>query len=181
MACTAKHLAREEQGRLEIILPAAWLHDWVNVPKNDPRRSQASRLSAQGAIEFLRSSGYPADDALLGEIGHAIESHSFSARIEPRSLEAAIVQDADRLDGIGALGIARCFAVGGMLGRRFYDPKDPQAQSRGWDDLVNTVDHFYVKLFEVARTLKTPAGRREGERRAETMRVFLQEFFREIG
>src|SRR5262249_50765431 len=116
----AQRLGKQEGARLEIVLPAAWFHDWVNLPKNDPRRSQASRLSAREAILFLRSQTYP--EELLDDVAHAIEAHSFSAGITPRTLEAQVVQDADRLDGLGAIGIARCFSVGGLLGRRFYDP-----------------------------------------------------------
>src|SRR5690606_13837471 len=117
----------------------------VNVPKNDPRRSQASRFSAVAAVEFLREAAYPAQ--WLEEIAHAIEAHSFSAGVEPRTLEAQVVQDADRLDGLGAIGIARCFTVGGLLRRPIYDPLDPWAKQRAWDDLRFTVDHFFVKLF----------------------------------
>ena len=179
---TARTLAAEENARLEVVIPAAWLHDLVNVPKNDPRRSQASRLSAQAALTYLKESGYTADDALLAAIGHAIEAHSYSAQIEPLTLEARIVQDADRLDGLGAIGIARCFAVAGLLGRPFYDLTDPFAtDGRGLDDQRSTVDHFYVKLFKTAKTLTTRAGREEGARRAERMQEFLRELAREIG
>ncbi len=177
---TAKRLTQAENGRLEIVLPAAWLHDLVNVPKNDPRRSQASRLSAQAALSFLQEVGYPADN--FKEIGHAIEAHSFSARITPTTLEAKIVQDADRLDGLGAIGIARVFAVSGLLQRRLYQPEDPfGASGRPLDDLENTVDHFFVKLFKTVDTLQTAAGRAEGAKRAEHMRLFLKELGREIG
>ncbi|MBC7692209.1 MAG: HD domain-containing protein [Methylotenera sp.] len=176
----AKALCLEEKAKPEVVVPAAWLHDFVNVPKNDPRRSQASRISAAAAIEYLASEGYPAE--FHAEIAHAIEAHSFSAKIEPRTLEARIVQDADRLDGLGAIGIARCFAVAGMLQRRIYDPEDPFGTGeRPMDDLVNTIDHFYVKLFKVAEVLTTSAGRLEGKRRAEYMRLFLKELGREIG
>lgn len=177
---TAKKLCHEERAKLEVVLPAAWLHDFVNVPKNDPRRSMASRLSAQAATEFLETQRYPAQ--WLEMIGHAIEAHSFSAQIEPRTLEAKIVQDADRLDGLGAIGIARCFSVAGLLKRRIYDPLDPFAnQGRGLNDLDNTLDHFYVKLFRTAQTLQTDSGRAEGTRRAGYMKGFLNQLSGEIG
>ncbi|WP_437874336.1 HD domain-containing protein [Sorangium sp. So ce513] len=176
---TAKALAVDEGARLDVVVPAAWLHDLVNVPKNDPRRSQASRLSAEEAVAFLRSIDYP--DDLLGDIAHAIEAHSYSAGIEPRTLEARVVQDADRLDGLGAIGIARCFAVGGLMGVRFYDPHDPFAERRPWNDRENAIDHFHVKLFKTAESLKTAAGRREGARRAEFMRQYLDRLAVEIG
>lgn len=178
---TARALALEEGARLEVVIPAAWLHDLINVPKNDPRRSQASRLSSRAALEFLRESDFTGEEALLSAIGHAIEAHSFSARIEPVTLEAQIVQDADRLDGLGAIGIARCFSVSGLLGRRIYHSTDPFARDRPLNDLENTVDHFYVKLFKTAETLRTRAGRIEGQRRAQYMRTFLEELAREVG
>lgn len=175
---TAKDLAKQEGARLEVVVPAAWLHDLVNIPKEDPRRSEASRLSAQAALDLLKKMGYP--EQFFNEIGHAIEAHSYSAQIAPRTIEAKVVQDADRLDGLGAIGIARCFVVAGVLGRRIYDPQQPFASSRSWDDQENTLDHFYVKLFKTAETLQTAAGRAEGGRRVELMRLYLQELAREI-
>ena len=160
-------------------MPAAWLHDLINVPKNDPRRSQASRLSGEAATQWLSEQGYPKE--FLPEIAHAIEAHSYSAGITPTTLEAAIVQDADRLDGLGAIGVARCFAVGGLLKRRFYDALDPFGKSRSFNDLEFTIDHFYVKLFKTAQCLRTASGRAEGLRRAEFMRTYLAEFARELG
>jgi uncharacterized protein len=163
VVATAKALAREEGGDLAVVVPAAWLHDLVNVPKHDPRRAQASRLSARAATAWLREIGYPAGH--LEGIAHAIEAHSFSAGIAARTLEAKIVQDADRLDAAGAIGVARCFSVGALLGQPIY----------------RTLDHFHEKLFKIMETLQTEAGRREGQRRTETMRAFLRELGRERG
>jgi uncharacterized protein len=176
---TAKALAQGEKAKLEVVVPAAWLHDVVNVPKNDPRRSQASRLSAEEAVKFLREVGYPSD--YFEAIAHAIECHSFTAAIEPRTVEAAIVQDADRLDGLGAIGIARWAITGARLGSRIYDPMDAFAQLRPLDDRLNMVDHFYVKLFKTAETLRTQAGREEGAKRAKFMRNYIEQLKGEIG
>jgi uncharacterized protein len=82
---------------------------------------------------------------------------------------------------LGAIGIARCFSVAGLLKRKIYDLDDPFGSRRELDDLVYTVDHFYVKLFKTAETLKSKAGRAEGLRRAEHMRAFLRELALEIG
>jgi len=177
---TAKRLAPLEGARLEVVVPAAWLHDLVNVSKNDPRRSIASKLSGVAAVEFLRTSGYP--EIYLEEVRHAIEAHSYSANIEAKTKEAAVVQDADRLDGLGAIGIARVFTVGGLLGRRIYEPNDPFGEGeRKLDDLENTIDHFFVKLFKTAETLRTNSGREEGKCRVKTMRSYLAELGRELG
>ncbi len=167
----AKFIAQAENARMDVVVPAAWLHDLVIVPKNDPRRAQASRLSSAAARGFLNS--IPGLSLDLEAISHAIEAHSFSAKIEARTLEAKIVQDADRLDGLGAIGVARCFATAGLLRRPFYAAEDPFCESRMADDGEYTIDHFYVKLFKTAETLQTAAGRAEGLRRVESMKSFL--------
>lgn len=173
----ARTLCRLEKGDESVVIPAAWLHDLVNVPKNDPRRSQASRLSAQAAREYLTSVGWT---SRLDEIGHAIECHSFSAAITPRTLEAKIVQDADRLDGLGAIGIARLFIVAGLLKRPIYAEQDPFCRERAVDDAHYTIDHVYKKLFVVAETLQTEAGRAEGARRLATIKDYLKQLESEI-
>ena len=175
---TARALALEEGAELEVVIPAAWLHDYVNVPKDDPRRPQASRMSAEAARSFLSEICYP--ECHLEWIVHAIEAHSFSAGIVARTIEAQVVQDADRLDGLGAIGVARCFTVAGCLGQRLYDPDDPMAERRALDDSRNTVDHFFVKLFKSAESLQTRAGRAEGIRRLEFMKAYLGELRLEI-
>ena len=175
---TARKICVEENARLAVVLPAAWLHDLVLVPKNDPRRSWASRLSAEAALVFLREVEYPAE--YLVDIAHAIAAHSYSANIEVETLEAAIVQDADRLDGLGAIGIARVMATGGLLKRGFYAPEDPFCETRAPDDGRFTVDHFYAKLFKTVDTLRARAGRREGQRRARVMHTYLDDLRAEI-
>lgn len=174
----AKKLCSEEKAKIEVVLPAAWLHDFVIVPKNDPRRKMASRLSAEEAVKFLKEIHYP--EHHLSAIAHAIEAHSFSANIPADTLEAKIVQDADRLDGLGAIGIARCFATAGVLKRSFYSEDDPFCENRPSDDSQFTVDHFFAKLFKTAETLKTSAGRQEGLKRSEVMKRYLHELKSEI-
>lgn len=170
----AKQLCRLEGGREEIVIPAAWLHDLVVVPKDSSLRSRASRLSAEKAREFLATIEYPRE--CYDDIAHAIEGHSFSANIEVRTIEAKIVQDADRLDGLGAIGIARCFATAGLLKRPFYSSEDPFCEWRVAADGRFTVDHFFKKLFKTAETLKTESGRQEGHRRISFMREYLNAF-----
>lgn len=174
----AKNLCEKEGGNLDVVGPAAWLHDLVIVPKNDPRRSQASRLSAEAATQFLTELGYSKE--LLPEIAHAVEAHSFSAEIEARTLEAKIVQDADRLDGLGAIGIARCFATAGLMKRAFYADDDAFCETRTPDDRKYTIDHFFVKLFKTAETLQTESGRAEGAKRVAIMKRYITDLAGEI-
>jgi uncharacterized protein len=161
-----------------ITLPAAWLHDCVSVAKDSPQRAQASRLAADQAIEFLQGIGYP--EPWLAPVHHAIEAHSFSAGIPPRTLEAKIVQDADRLEALGAIGIARCLLTGGAMGTPLYQSADPFCQDREPDDRRFTLDHFYCKLFQLPDTMQTEAGREEALRRVEYMRGFLGQLAAEI-
>jgi uncharacterized protein len=172
-------LTQAENGNTAISVPAAWLHDCVCVPKDSPLRKKASQLAAREAVRFLESVKYPSD--LLPQIYHAIEAHSFSANIPAETLEARIVQDADRLEAVGAIGIARCFLTGGNMGTPLYEPSDPFAQSRDLDDRSYTLDHFYCKLLGLADTMKTAAGKAEAIKRTEYMKAFLQQLGSEIG
>jgi uncharacterized protein len=178
VVANAKRIAAEEGARLDVVIPAAWLHDCFSAPKNSTLRRKASLLAAERAAAFLAESGYPGD--VIPAIEHAIAAHSFSAQITPRSLEAEVAQDADRLDAIGAIGIARCFAVGGSLGTQLYDFDEPFPGNRQADDRSFVVDHFFVKLLELAGQMKTRAGRAEAERRSAFMRQFLAQLGGEI-
>ncbi len=176
---TTLRLTDAENGHMAVTLPAAWLHDCVSVAKDSPQRALASKLAADKAVSFLETLHYPS--LLLPEIHHAIEAHSFSANIETATLEARIVQDADRLEALGAIGIARCFLTGGHMGTPLYDPEDPFANNREPDDRQFTVDHFYCKLLGLVDTMKTQAGKREARKRTEYMQGFLEQLGGEIG
>jgi uncharacterized protein len=178
VVATALRLAAEEGARVEVVLPAAWLHDCVHVAKDSPDRARASRLAADHALRFLEAAGYPG--TFLPGVRHAIEAHSYSAGIAPQSAEAKVVQDADRLDALGAIGVARCIAVGAALGRPLYEPVDPFCKARAPDDLGASVDHFYSKLLKLAGTMQTAAGRREADRRTGFIRAFIAELESEI-
>ncbi len=172
-------LTEAENGNADVTVPAAWLHDCVAVAKDSPQRAQASKLAAREAVRFLESVDYAPD--LLTHVHHAIEAHSFSANINTQSLEARIVQDADRLEALGAIGITRCFLTGGSMGTPLYEPGDPFAEYRDPDDRSYTLDHFYCKLLGLAETMKTEAGKAEAVKRTDYMRKFLAQLGEEIG
>ena len=161
-----------------VVLPAAYFHDFVAIPKNDPRRTQASTLSAEAAALYLRDAGYPARH--LDAIRHAIEAHSFSAGISTETIEAKVVQDADRLDSLGAIGVARCFTTGALMGIPFHHEYDAFGENRALDDKRYTVDHFFVKLFKIAETLQTTRARVEGARRVAFMKDYLKQLRSEV-
>lgn len=175
----AERLSAEEGADRRVVVPAACLHDCVAVPKDSPDRHRGSRLAAEAAAEFLREIDFEAE--LLPAVCHAIEAHSYSAGIAPETLEARVVQDADRLDSLGAIGIARCLLVGGHLGRPLMADEDPFCDERPPDDGRYTIDHFYAKLFKLPGTMQTQAGREEAQRRAARMQAFLDDLRDEIG
>jgi uncharacterized protein len=163
----------------DVLLAAAYLHDAVNLPKDSADRALASRLSAQAAAEYLAGSDFPAGK--IPAVVHAIEAHSFSAGIAPETIDAKILQDADRLDALGAIGLARMFAVAGRMGAALFDPDDPLARRRPLDDKAFSLDHLEVKLFPVAEGMQTATGRRIAAERAEWMESFRSRLLSEIG
>ncbi|PSQ74790.1 MAG: hydrolase [Bacteroidetes bacterium QH_9_64_21] len=175
---TARRLAEDEEAQMDVVVPAAWLHDCVVVPKDAPDRAEASRRAAEAARTFLKSEGYP--DQWIPDIEHAIAAHSYSGDVAPDTTEAKVVQDADRLDALGAIGIARCFTVGGALDQSLYDPDDPFCDDRAPDDDTYTLDHFYAKLLRLPDTMQTEAGRAKAERRAAFLREYLDQLRDEI-
>lgn len=178
VVANARKLAAISQADLHVVIPAAWLHDCVSVPKSSSLRNQASRMAAKAAGDFLNAAGYPSQ--FIPAIQHAIEAHSFSANIAPRSLEAQVVQDADRLDSLGAIGIARCLMLGAVLNRPLYELEEPFPHNRPADDQLYTIDHFYTKLLKLADSMQTPAGKAEAEQRSEFMRHYLGQLAIEI-
>jgi uncharacterized protein len=179
VVASAKKLAAAEGADLAVVLPAAWLHDCVVIAKNSPQRSSASRLAADRAGAFLRAAGYPAEN--ISAVEHAIEAHSFSARVAPRTIEAKVVQDADRLEALGAVGIARTLITGGANGTPFYDFSEPFPVTRVADDRTSIVDHFFTKLLKLADTMQTASGRAAAQQRAEFLKQFLTQLGTEIG
>lgn len=161
----ATRLAEEEGAELEIVRLAALLHD-----VDDRKISPETCKNYLRAVTFLKENG--AEDETIGKIVEIISQVSFSAHKGiPTTLEGKCVQDADRLDAIGAIGIARTFAYGGSRGRRMHDPhgQDPDA----------TVQHFYDKLLLLKDSMNTATGKRLAQHRDEFMRGFLEEFYAE--
>lgn len=179
VVASARRIAASEGADPRIVLPAAWLHDCVVVPKDSPERARASRLAADVAGDWLRREGYPPE--LVPPIEHAVHAHSFSAGVEPRTLEAAVVRDADRLDALGAVGLSRTLMLGGAMGRPLYDEDDPFAERRPLDDARFTVDHLPAKLLRLAEGMRTAAGRAEAERRHRFLELYLDRLREEIG
>lgn len=125
-------LAHHPETDAAIVMAACYLHDLVNQPNSHPHRPRASTMAAGQAVHALRTVDYP--ESKLPGVFHAIEAHSYSANIPPRYIKARIAQDADRLDALGPVGLARMFQVGGQLGRALVHPSDPMGRHRELDD-----------------------------------------------
>lgn len=116
-------------------------------------------------------------DEKISNVAHAIEAHSFSANITPITLEAKIVQDADRLGHLlGMLGVARTFYVAGRMGSALYDPEDPEALEREYDDTRFCLDHFQTKLLHLADGFQTVTGQRLAQIRHQRLKGFMEQF-----
>jgi uncharacterized protein len=178
VVANARMIGACEGAAFEVVLPSAWLHDCVVVPKNSPDRSKASTLAAESAQVFLRSIAYP--DDLIPRIFHCIQSHSFSANIPCETLEASIVQDADRLEALGAIGLSRCLQTGGAMRQRLYHPDEPFPITRQPKDTEQSVDHFFAKLLKLHATMKTESGREEARKRTEFLVVYLDQLAKEL-
>lgn len=181
VARVARYLAETEGACLDIVMPAAWLHDIVETDKGSwQARSQASVLSAQKSRELLQGLGYP-DEGNYAAIFHAIEAHSFSANIPAKTIEAMVVQDADRLDALGAIGLIRMAITGGRLQTPYlYCEDDLSGENRDLDDSRFLFDHLWKKLFKLPDKLKTESARRIALDRIETMNAFLTAFASEL-
>jgi len=175
---TAKELCNLESARLEIVLPAAYLHDCFSFPKNHPERAKSSNIAAEKAIEFLSSISYP--EEYFESIRHAIVAHSYSADVKPMTIEAEIVQDADRLDALGAIGIARCLQVGASMGIALYRDEDPFCANRIPNDSLYSIDHFYKKLTTIKNTMNTVSAKTEAEKRTDFMHSYLRQLAAEV-
>ena len=175
---TAKKLAAGENVDLPCLLAAVYCHDLVNLPKNHPERSQASALAGEKAAPFLKESGFT--DEEITKIKQIVLEHSFSKGLKPSTLEAAILQDADRLDTLGAIGVLRCASVNTQMKSSFYEPFDPLAESRELDDKKYMVDHYFVKIFKLPEMMNTQKGKLEAEKRVEYMKGFLNTLMGEI-
>lgn len=160
-------------------IAAALLHDNVNLPKDSPDRARASELGAAEAARILPGLGFSA--AETASIADAIRTHSYSRGEPPASELGRALQDADRLETLGALGLCRVLSTGTRLGARYFEAVDPWAERRDLDDRSYSVDHFFTKLLGLCDTMLTPEGRREARARTEYLLSFLEQLGREIG
>ncbi len=174
----ARHIGLAENADLDIVLPAALLHELFNYPKGHPQSHLSGEVCAEHATDALRQHDCPAH--LIDPITECIRVHAFSRGLVPATIEGRVLQDADRLDAIGAIGIARCFATCAEMSVPFYQSDDPFCHSREPDDRKWGLDHFYRKLLRIPDGLHTATARAVAGDRIRIMQTFLAQLRREI-
>jgi uncharacterized protein len=179
VANVVRQIVAAEGGKLEVAVGAALLHELFNYPKEHPESHLSGERCAEEAERVLYAE--KCDEKLIEQISYCIRVHSFSRGIFPETLEAKILQDADRLDAIGAIGVARCFATCAEMKRPFYSTDDPFCGERAPDDKSFGVDHFYKKLLKIPDGLHTQTARAIAKRRWDFMREFLEQLAQDVG
>lgn len=177
---TAKKINLEEQAAPIVVELAALLHDIADPKFHDGDETIGPKM----AQEFLEQQQCPAD--IIEEVLHIIKYMSFKNSFETlpyRSKAMDVVQDADRLDAIGAIGIARAFTYGGYKNRVLYDPSIAPMSYDNKEAYKNskspTINHFYEKLFLLKDSMQTRTGKAMAEKRDRFMQQYLEQFYAE--
>jgi uncharacterized protein len=177
----AKHIAIKEGANLFLVEVAALLHDVDDWKLNDSSGSEVEHMNAQ---TLMIGNGF--DDIFIEKVINTIEEVSFKGagvNTTPTHLEACVVQDADRIDAIGAIGIARAFAYGGSKNRPIWDPSAEPVLHSSYGEYRNskgnTINHFYEKLLLLMAKLNTKTAKEIAAQRHTFMEQFLTQFYYE--
>ncbi len=179
VARLAERLAEQEGADPAVCVAGALLHDLVYRPKNHPESPLTAQMAAALVPRWCAET--PGLESRAAAVSAAVASHSWSGGGTPATLEAAVVQDADRLEALGAIGVARVFATGASFGAGLWHPEDPWAEHRDLDDKAWSLDHFERKLLKLATGMKTAAGQRLAEPRQAAMLAYLHALRTELG
>ena len=174
----AQKIIKKEKANPKLVLSAVLLHDIVSYPKSSKRSKFSSIDSAKKSKIILKKYGFSKEEIII--ISNAIAEHSFAQNKVPQTLEGKILQDADRLDALGAIGIARVFATSGSLNRPFYNIDDPFCIKRNPDDNLWAVDHFFNKLLKLESMMNTKSGKIEAKKRTKVLKEFLKQLKDEV-
>jgi uncharacterized protein len=174
----ARILARAERGDEAVVCTAALLHELFTLPKNHPDSPRAGDVCAEHAREVLACEGAPT--AMIEPASAAIRDHAFSKGVVPDALASRLLQDADRLDALGAIGLARMWATSADMKRPFYEPDDPFCERRAPDDKEWGLDHVFKKLLVIPERLHTKTAREMAAARVAFLRTYLEQLRGEI-
>ncbi len=175
----AMNIGRHMVARLDIIAPAALLHDIGRKQESSSKGKVChAELGAEMAEPLLRDLGYSHADRAA--ICHCIHAHRFRSSISPETREAKILFDADKLDSIGAIGIGRAFLFAGQIGARLHNAEIDPANTDSYSTEDTAYREFQVKMSKVREQMLTPLGHRIAERRHAFMETFFSELHREI-
>ncbi|MBD8388689.1 HD domain-containing protein [Dysgonomonas sp. BGC7] len=162
----SRKILQTEQADSFLVELAAWLHDL-----GDHKLHNGLDKSEELINAFLKS--LLVDRSTIDRVVKIVSQVSFSKGNKPSSIEAEIVQDADRLDAIGAIGIARCFAYGGSKNRILYSPDEKEKEK-------SSIQHFYDKLFKLKDLMNTESAKLIAAKRHSFMEEYITEFYREV-
>ena len=175
----AVEIAKQENADMLIVRLAALLHD-----VDDAKLSPETYGTKKKAVDFMKSNGM--DDKIIDAVCKIIAEVSFAGTdsVVPSTIEGKCVQDADRLDAMGAIGIARTFAYGGSKGRKIYDPEIKPLVNMNKEEYrqnqnSTSINHFYEKLLLLKDMMNTDTARRIAEHRQAIMEAYLEEFMSE--
>ena len=180
----AMRLACEGNADPDLAGAAALVHDLVPIPKDSPERSLGGERSAAAAQPVLQEVGYLEEEVDI--IVSAVQTSSWSRGLAAANAVGVVLQDADRLDAIGAIGIMRCFATAQHMSRpnrpgRFYHPDDPIAlQARELNDRRQALDHFRAKLLRLVNGMHLPTSKTEALKRHSAMEHFMTQLEQEL-
>lgn len=177
----AEHLARVEGADLEIVSAAALLHDISRAEEDQSGQGDHAEMAARRARDILTARGVRVERA--DAVAHAIGAHRFRGSVQPQTLEAKILFDADKLDSIGAIGIARAFAIAGLLNQKLWSEgrEGGMATRDQHGDAAHTpVVEFMVKLRHVRDRVHTASGKQIAQERHEYMSQFFDRLGREM-
>jgi uncharacterized protein len=175
-------VARGERLAAEVVAAcafAALLHELFTLPKNHPDSARAGDTCAVHARELLTREG--AGPALIEAVTHAVRDHSFSKGVAPEAPASQVLQDADRLDALGAIGLARMWATCADMKQPLVAPEDPFCDARAPDDKAWGLDHVFKKLLAIPDRLHTPTARAMAEPRVRFLRAYVAQLRSELG
>jgi uncharacterized protein len=174
----AEKICKTEKSNKKLVLISVLLHDIIKKSETDKRTKSSSSLSASKSIKILKKLKFSDNDISI--VSEAIRNHSFTKNKISKSIEGRILQDADRLDAIGAIGIARVFSVSGAKNRQFYEPSDPFSKNRKMNDKKWALDHFFKKLLLLENVMNTKTGKIEAKKRTIVLKNYLDSLKKEI-